>query len=138
MAEEQRPRIGVGVLVLKNGKVLMHYRKGAHGAGSWSFPGGHLEFGETLVECAKREVFEEAGIKVKNVRPAQVYTDDFFRREGKHYITLLATADYASGKPRVLEKNYCGEWKWFEWGKFPKPLFLPLKNLLNQKYNPFK
>jgi 8-oxo-dGTP diphosphatase len=55
---EKRPAVGVAAIVTKNGKVLLGKRKGAHGEGSWAFPGGHLEFNESIEDCAKREVFE--------------------------------------------------------------------------------
>ncbi len=49
------PQVGVGVLILRDGKVLLGRRKGSHGAGCWSAPGGHLEFGEAVEDapCAK-------------------------------------------------------------------------------------
>lgn len=46
------PQVGVGVLILRDGKVLLGRRKGSHGAGCWSAPGGHLEFGEVVEDCA--------------------------------------------------------------------------------------
>ncbi|MBI4157475.1 NUDIX domain-containing protein, partial [Candidatus Woesebacteria bacterium] len=79
---EKIPRIGVGVIIKKRGKVLLIKRKNSHGDGTWAFVGGHLEFGETPAECAKREVFEEVGIKIKNVKTT-VFTNDFFKKEKK-------------------------------------------------------
>ena len=60
---ENRPRIGVVVIIKKDNKILFGKRKGSHGEGSWSFPGGHLEFNENIEDCAVREVLEETGIK---------------------------------------------------------------------------
>ncbi len=54
-------RVGVGIMIFKDGKVLMGRRKGSHGAGEYAFPGGHLDFGESFEDCAKRETLEEAG-----------------------------------------------------------------------------
>lgn len=131
------PRVGVGVIVLKGNKVLLHKRKNAHGDGTWSFPGGHLEFNETIEDCAKREVMEETGISLKNIRLGP-YTNDIFKKEGKHYITIYAIAEYESGRARVKEPEWAEKWGWFTWDNLPKPLFLPLRNLFKHNFNPFK
>jgi 8-oxo-dGTP diphosphatase len=65
---EERPKVGVGVIIMKDQKVLVGKRKRSHAPGTWNFPGGHLELNEEVFECAKREVQEEAGIKIKNLR----------------------------------------------------------------------
>ncbi len=132
-----RPKIGVGVIVIKGNKVLLGKRKNVHGEGTWCFPGGHLEFGEKIEECARREVEEETGIRIKNLRIGP-FTNDIFREEGKHYVTLYVISDYDSGEVRVKEPEKCERWEWFEWDKLPSPLFLPIQNLLKQGYNPFK
>jgi len=134
---EDRPIIGIGIIVIKNNKVLLGKRKNAHGEGSWCFPGGHLEFNEEIEECGRREVLEEAGIKIKNIK-LWPFTNDIFKKEGKHYVTLFLISDYDSGEVRVTEPDKFEKWGWFEWGKLPKPLFLPIQNLLKQKFNPFK
>jgi len=90
-----RPKVGVGVIVRKGNKVLMGHRINAHGHETWCFPGGHLEFNESIEDCARRETEEEAGIKIKNIRPAP-WTNDIFKKEKKHYVTLFVLADYAS------------------------------------------
>jgi len=134
---EDRPKIGIGVIIIKNNKVLVGKRKGPHGKGTWSFPGGHLEFNEEVEDCAKRETLEETGIFIKNIRKA-AFTNDIHKKEGKHYVTLFLVADYDHGKTKVMEPDRCEKWGWYEWKKLPKPLFLPNKNLLKQKFNPFK
>ena len=59
---EKKPRVGVACVVQKEGKVLLGQRKGAHAVGCWGFPGGHLEFVESVESCAKRELLEETGL----------------------------------------------------------------------------
>ncbi|MFH1089115.1 MAG: NUDIX hydrolase [Candidatus Uhrbacteria bacterium] len=136
MEEIKRPKVGVGVIIKKDGKVLMGKRKNAHGDGTWSFTGGHLEFGESVEDCAIRETLEETGVKIKNLR-SWVYTNDIFEKEGKHYITLFVVADYDSGKPSITEPDRWDVWDWFEWNNLPKPLFVPIENLLKAGHNPF-
>ena len=134
---ENRPKIGVGVIIIKDGKILLGKRKNAHGEGSWGFPGGHLEFNEEVEDCAVREVKEETGISMKNIRKG-TFTNDIFEKEEKHYVTLFIISDFASGEVKVMEPEKCERWDWFEWNKLPQPLFMPIQNLLKQKYNPFK
>jgi 8-oxo-dGTP diphosphatase len=131
----ERPKVGVGVIVIKDGKILLGKRKNAHGDGTWSFPGGHLELGESWEDCAARETMEEVGITIKNIRFGTV-TNDIFLQEGKHYITIFMLCDYDSGEVRVMEAEKCEKWEWFHWGQLPQPLFIPIQNLLEKKFNP--
>ncbi len=127
------PRVGVGLFVIKKGKVLIGKRKSAHGTGTWAPPGGHLEFGEKPEECARREVREETGSEVEIVDFLGITNDVF--PEGKHYITLWYLAKWKSKEARVLEPDKCEIWKWvsFEELKNLNPLFLPVKNFLKDK-----
>jgi len=133
---ENRPKVGVAAIVIRNGLVLVQKRKNSHGDGTWCFPGGHLEFGESWGDCAKRETLEEAGIELSNVRFGTV-TNDIFEKEGKHYITIFMLAEIESGEPRVMEPDKCVRWEWVEWDKMPRPLFVPIENLLRSGYRPF-
>ena len=64
------PKVGVGVLVVRDDQVLLCKRCGRHMNGLYAAPGGHLEYGESFVECASREVKEETGydVQLKGVR----------------------------------------------------------------------
>ena len=72
---DQKPKVGVGVMVFKDGKVLLGKRNDdaekasseLHGEGTWTMPGGKLDFGETLKEAARREAMEETGIKLNKL-----------------------------------------------------------------------
>jgi 8-oxo-dGTP diphosphatase len=125
------PRVGVGVFVNKDGKILVGKRRGAHGAGTWALPGGHLEPGESFETCCKREVREETGIIINNISPV-VFTNDVFLDEGLHYITLFFRGEYRSGEPIVAEPHHCEEWRWVSPDNIPHPVFLPLGNALKE------
>ncbi len=133
---KDRPFVGVAVIVVRNEKVLLGKRKGAHGSGAWAFPGGHLEFNESIEGCARREVFEETGLSIKNIEQA-AFTNDMFKENNKHYVTLYVVCESEPGEPELKEPDKCDAWKWFFWNKFPEPLFLSLENLLDQGFNPF-
>ncbi len=130
---DKRPKVGLAVIVMKDGKILIGKRRGSHGHGTWHMPGGHLEFGETLEECARREVEEEAGIEIENIKVLAL-TNDIFEKELKHYITVWMIADWKSGEPKVMEPDKCERWEWKSWEEIRKlrPLFLPVKNLIER------
>ena len=130
-----RPIIGVAVIVLKDEKVLLGKRKNSHGAGTWQLPGGHLELFESIEACGSREVLEETGLEIENIRRGP-YTNDIFTAAGKHYVTLFLIADAAGGSLDVREPEKCEKWDWFDWKKLPEPKFLPLANLVKQGYDP--
>jgi len=117
-------RVGVAVFIWKNGRFLMQRRLGAHGAGSWSVPGGNVEFGESLEACVRREVTEETGLQIKNVH-FMTATNDHFKTEGKHYITIWMTSDWAAGEAAIMEPTKCSAQRWCDGQSLPEPLFEP-------------
>ena len=129
------PRIGVAVIVVKSDQVLLGKRKGAHGEGTWAFPGGHLQFGESIEACARREVMEETGLRIDSLTPGP-YTNDIFQQDNKHYITLFVVARHAGGKVQNKEPHKCFGWQWFDWDSLPSPRFLSLENLCMLAFNP--
>jgi len=129
------PKVGVGVIIRKGKKILLLKRIGAHDANTWCPPGGHLEWEESPEHCAKREVKEETGCQIKNVRLLAV-TNDKFKKDKKHYITILMLASHKSGKPRICEKDRAADIGWFPYNKLPKPLFVSLFNLSNNNSYP--
>ncbi|KAL6716364.1 hypothetical protein ACLMJK_005930 [Lecanora helva] len=144
-------RVGVGVFVLEapqrsldNPRFLIGERLNAHGAGTWATPGGHLEFGESFEECAAREVMEETGLKVKNVRFLTA-TNNHMPADRKHYVTIFMACERENDhdQPRVMEPQKCALWDWSTWEDLlgwvrqggevkGKKLFTPLLNLIRQ------
>ena len=123
------PRVGVACLVTRGGRILLLRRQRSHGAGSWSTPGGHLDFGETPEACAIRETEEESGLRI--VAPEFfAITNDIFAEDGKHYITVWMRAEVGEGEPAVRDAAEVAEIGWFDPDALPAPLFLSLANLL--------
>ncbi|HEY3207429.1 MAG TPA: NUDIX domain-containing protein [Gaiellaceae bacterium] len=126
--------IGVGVIVVRGNGVLFGLRRGAHGAGCWSFPGGHLDGDESIEACALRELHEEASLEAINPRLVAETEDEF--PEGRRYRTLFVQVDWAGGEPTVREPDKCGQWGWFAWNDPPQPLFLPVASLRSSGFRP--
>lgn len=128
-----RPYVGTAVFVMRDGKFLFQQRKGSHGEGTWSTPGGYLEFGETLEECAVREVREETGMEIENVRIGGV-TNDIFESDNKHFVTVWLVSDWKSGEPHITEPDKCVEQRWVDFDTLPAPLFLPWQQFLRSDF----
>ena len=119
--EAQRPKVGVGVMILKDGKVLLGKRKGSHGNGEFAFPGGHLEYMESFADCARRETREECGIEIENIRFQ--YLANVTSYAPKHYVHIGLAADWKSGEPTILEPEKSESWGWYEIDNLPQPMF---------------
>lgn len=123
--DQQRPKVGVGVMILKEGKVLLGKRKGSHGAGEYSFPGGHLEYMESFADCARRETQEECGIEIENIRFQMVA--NITKYAPKHYVDIDLRADWKSGEPQLLEPEKFESWGWYDLDNLPEPMFAMCK-----------
>lgn len=118
---DNRPKVGVGIMIMKGAKVLLGKRKGAHGAGEYAFPGGHLKHLESFVDCARRETMEECGIEIRNIRFQ--YLANVIKYAPKHYIHIGLIAAWQSGEAEVREKDKAENWSWYNLGELPEPLF---------------
>jgi 8-oxo-dGTP diphosphatase len=118
---EKQARVGIGVIVLKDGEFLIQRRKGSHGTGTWSIPGGHLEFGESFAETARREVLEETGVTIKNIRFGAV-TNDILPSDDKHFVSIWLVSEYESGDAHIVEPDKCDALEWRTFSTLPSPL----------------
>ncbi len=118
---EHRVQVGVGVMVMKEGKVLLGKRKGSHGEGQFAWPGGHMEYMESFERVAKREVMEETGMEIENVRFLRLY--NLKEYSPKHYVDIGLIADWKSGEPEIMEPEKCEGWNWYDIDNLPSPLF---------------
>jgi 8-oxo-dGTP diphosphatase len=119
--EHHHPHVGVGVMILKEGKVLLGQRKGAHGTGEYAFPGGHLDYGESFAACAQRETKEESGLEIDHIRFQ--FVANVLPYAPRHYVHIGLIADWSRGTPAVLEPEASAAWAWYEVDQLPHPLF---------------
>jgi 8-oxo-dGTP diphosphatase len=126
-------KIGCEIFVIKNGEVLMGKRKNIYGAGEWGLPGGHLEYGEKLVEAAKRELKEETGIEAEQLTLNTISDDP---RSDQHYLHISFVLNNFDGEVILKEPDKCEEWKFFPLNQLPENIFIghrPIIETFNQK-----
>jgi 8-oxo-dGTP diphosphatase len=118
-----RPKVGLGILIFKDGKVLLGKRKHSDGLGHGEYAGtgGHLEYLESFEECAKRETLEEAGVEIENIRFLCLVNVKEYAP--KHYVDIGLVADWKSGEPKVMEPEKLESWNWHDLHNLPGPLF---------------
>lgn len=120
-------RVGVQALILKNAKLLLYRRQGGFGAGSWGLPGGHLEIGESLIEAATREVFEETGIIVTNARVQAVTDPD---PATNHHMQIGVLVLDWKGEPELRELTKADAFDFFDLTQLPTPIFIGSQRLI--------
>jgi 8-oxo-dGTP diphosphatase len=90
--------------------------------------------GESLENCARREVLEETGLELTSIKKCG-FTNDIFEDGRMHCVTLYVTARCPEGEAENREPDYCKQWQWFEFNNLPQPLFLPLSDFLSDAAN---
>ena len=143
MANPEKVMVGLGVILLKEGKILLGKRhedpekadSELHGEGTWTLPGGKLEYQETLEECASREVMEETSIELKNSEVICVAND---KNPHAHFITIGLISEDFEGDAKVMEPDEITEWEWFPINGLPENMFFPSsRTIRNYKANKF-
>jgi 8-oxo-dGTP diphosphatase len=134
---------GVGVILIKGGKILLGKRNpdpkkassSFKSAGVWCLPGGKLEWGESLEEGSIREVKEETGITIKNPQVISVHN---CKNKFAHFVTIGILAKKWKGAEQIMEPEEITQWKWFAMKKLPYPRYFPsfevIENYLKKKF----
>jgi mutator protein MutT len=116
--------VGVGaVLVDTDGKLFLARRGplAKNERGLWEFPGGSVEFGETLAEALEREMREEYGIEISVGHLLDV-VDHILPEESQHWVSPTYVCAIVSGTPRICEPGKCSEIGWFPADQMPDDL----------------
>jgi 8-oxo-dGTP diphosphatase len=140
---EKKVGVGFGVMLLRNKQILLGKRHEdpikasslLKGEGTWTMPGGKLDFGESFEEGARREVAEETGLQLNKMEVICVNNDIV---ETAHFVTIGFLATDFSGEVKVMEPDEITEWQWFDLDNLPSPLYFPSAEVLrNYKEHKF-
>lgn len=94
------PKVGAIAVMLRNGRFLMAQRGKDPGRGFWGFPGGHVEFGETALAAAERELLEETCI---TGTATEYLTCVDVVGQGHHYLIAAVLCTYQSGEAQAMD-----------------------------------
>lgn len=140
MAENPAVKVGFGVMILKDNKVLLGKRhenpekasSALHGEGTWTMPGGKLRFGETFEAGATREVTEETGMNAKSFSiislTNNIVTD-------AHFVTIGLLCRDFEGEPKTMEPDEITEWRWFPLSELPNPIYPASEQVLKNFFD---
>lgn len=112
-----RPILGVGVVIISDGKILLERRKNEPGRGKWSIPGGIVELGESLEQTVARETREETGLSVSDPEPIDVVNQVTLDENGKtkyHFVIIDYFVKLKGGTPKAASDAAELEWVAFE------------------------
>ncbi len=116
-------KVGAGLIIIKDNKVLMSKRKNAHGPGTFAGPGGGLNYMESPKEAVLRELLEECGSELKISEPELLCAVHWEEYAPIHYIGIGFVADYLSGEAQITEPDKFEGWGWYDLNNLPQPLF---------------
>lgn len=127
-------KVGIGVMILKDNKVLLGHRiqngrdtGGIYEPDSWCLPGGKQEYGETIFEGAMREVKEETNL---NISELEVFGAGDDIQPEKHFVTIWVIAHACGGELKVTEPEKQDAWEWFPLDELPENLYSPSRRFL--------
>lgn len=115
------PGLGVGLAILRDGKLLLCKRMKAPEAGHWNIVGGKVDHMEPAEIAARREAEEETGLDIGEIRYLGL-TEQRIEADRQHWISLLYVTDDTTGEPQLTEPDKLSEIGWFDLDDLPQPL----------------
>jgi mutator protein MutT len=116
--------VGVGAILIDvQGRLLLARRgpEATNERGLWEFPGGAVEFGETLASALRRELHEEFGIQIA-VGALLDVVDHILPDEGQHWVSPTYLCTLVSGEAAIKEPGKCTQIGWFAPADVPSEL----------------
>ncbi|MBX4969956.1 NUDIX domain-containing protein [Rhizobium binae] len=115
------PGLGVGLVILRDDRILLYKRVNPPEAGYWNIVGGKVDHMEPAEEAARREAEEETGLKIGRIEQIGV-TEQIIDADRQHWMSILYLARDIEGEPQLTEPDKLSDFGWFALTDLPMPL----------------
>lgn len=123
------PGLGVGLAILRDGKLLLCKRMKAPEAGHWNIVGGKVDHMEPAEFAARREAEEETGLSIGSIRYVGM-TEQLIEADRQHWVSLLYVSEDTTGECLLTEPDKLSAIGWFDLDDLPQPLSVFTKTVL--------
>ena len=126
-------RPAVQCLLFDDNRVLLGQRRGdptEKGGGKYGAPAGHIEEGETIADCARRELLEETGVQATDLS-VFCLVEETSASNDHHYLHIGVVVHNWSGEVENIEPDKCVGWEWCARSDLPDPMFPPAQAVLD-------
>ncbi|THF52080.1 NUDIX domain-containing protein [Allorhizobium terrae] len=115
------PGVGVGLAILRDGKLLLYKRMRPPEVGYWNIVGGKVDVLEPAELASKREAEEETGLSIGKIEFVSV-TEQIVTADRQHWVSLLYKTDDVTGEAKLTEPDKLSDFGWFDLDDLPEPL----------------
>lgn len=135
---ENNIRVRIGVVLVKDGKILL-IKQRKDDKEYWLVPGGGIDYGEKIKDCAKREIKEETNLDIELKQFLFTY-ESINTDKGKHVLNFFFLAEILSGELKLGKEENLVDLKFFEFEKLKEIKLYPdiVDYLMKVKNNNFK
>ncbi|MCM2451585.1 NUDIX domain-containing protein [Agrobacterium vitis] len=123
------PGVGVGLAILRDGKLLLYKRMRPPEAGFWNIVGGKVDVLEPSEQAARREAVEETGLTIGSVEFVSV-SEQIIAADRQHWVSLLYKTSDISGEATLTEPDKLSDFGWFDLDHLQQPLSAFTKAIL--------
>ncbi len=123
------PGVGVGLAILRDGRLLLCRRLKAPEAGYWNIPGGKVDHLESALAAARREAEEETGLTIGTVE-FLCHSEYINPQDRHHWVSLIFVTRDAQGEPALTEPDKLSDIGWFDLDALPAPISAFAKDAL--------